>query len=99
MEKHTIQDGTIPLSGLSPLVVCRQWITNAFVNKTNAVYPLPLTMSEIFTATMSWENGGKIVNPSSFATVTSVNTAGIGMMTNGSSPGVATTYVIAIGKA
>lgn len=25
MEKHTIQDGTIPLSGLSPLVVCRQW--------------------------------------------------------------------------
>lgn len=56
-------------------------------------------MSEIFTATMSWENGGEIVNPSSFATVTSVNTAGIGMMTNGSNPGVATTYVIAIGKA
>lgn len=25
MKKHTIQDGTIPLSGLSPLVVCRQW--------------------------------------------------------------------------
>ena len=25
MEKHTIQDGPIPLSGLSPLVVCRQW--------------------------------------------------------------------------
>ena len=25
MEKHTIQDGLIPLSGLSPLVVCRQW--------------------------------------------------------------------------
>jgi hypothetical protein len=28
MEKHTIQDGPIPLSGLSPLVVCRQWGRN-----------------------------------------------------------------------
>ena len=84
---------------LQLLAPFEQWITNTFVNKTNAVYPLPLTMSEIFTATMSWENGGGIVKPSSFATVTSVNTAGIGMMTNGSNPGVATTYVIAIGKA
>ena len=32
MEKHTIQDGPIPLSGLSPLVVCRQWGYN---NGTN----------------------------------------------------------------
>ena len=30
MEKHTIQDGTIPLSGLSPLVVCRQWGSNSY---------------------------------------------------------------------
>lgn len=43
MKKHTIQDGTIPLSGLSPLVVCRQWgffniITTSDVYKV--FYPL-----------------------------------------------------------
>ena len=43
MEKHTIQDGTIPLSGLSPLVVCRQWIYSYDSGKTTV--HLPITMA------------------------------------------------------
>ena len=27
MERHTMQDGTIPLSGLSPSAVSRQWVS------------------------------------------------------------------------
>jgi hypothetical protein len=43
MEKHTIQDGPIPLSGLSPLVVCRQWgYSNEGVTLT-----LPLSASQL----------------------------------------------------
>lgn len=43
MEKHTMQDGLIPLSGLSPLVVCRQWGTamataDGIIH--NLVYPI-----------------------------------------------------------
>lgn len=38
MEKHTMKDGTILLSGLSPLVVCRQWGTA----DCNKYFVLPL---------------------------------------------------------
>lgn len=42
MEKHTMQDGTIPLSGLSLLVVCRQW--GVFqINHGSGSFQLPLS--------------------------------------------------------
>ena len=46
MEKHTIQDGTIPLSGLSPLVVCRQWGSNILnLNGFTQKITLPLNIN------------------------------------------------------
>lgn len=46
MEKHTIQDGTIPLSGLSPLVVCRQWgLSTNDPGMGTAVFNYPVTFN------------------------------------------------------
>lgn len=60
MEKHTMQDGPIPLSGLSLLVVCRQWglQTNATMSGTPII--LPLT-AKILRGVVS--DGGNYNNP------------------------------------
>lgn len=47
MEKHTIQDGPIPLSGLSPLVVCRQWGDTEVPSGYCAIANLPLSANVI----------------------------------------------------
>lgn len=58
MEKHTIQDGPIPLSGLSPLVVCRQWgETTDIGDKDYWEYTFPLSMSKAFTAVLTRKSG------------------------------------------
>lgn len=50
MKKHTIQDGTIPLSGLSPLVVCRQWGTGDLNRVVSQTINLPLSINSILFA-------------------------------------------------
>ena len=47
MERHTMQDGTIPLSGLSPSAVSRQWGKEKGYEIT---YNYPIAMTTFFTA-------------------------------------------------
>lgn len=54
MEKHTMQDGPIPLSGLSPLVVSRQWVydtQNSDTLKGKYTINLPISMNFLGCAT------------------------------------------------
>lgn len=48
MERHTMWDGIIPLSGLSPSAVSRQW-GNAGINdgKTYGDFSLPISVSNV----------------------------------------------------
>ena len=46
MKKHTIQDGTIPLSGSLPSAVSRQW--GLYVKKTTAVEKIVLPVTSTF---------------------------------------------------
>lgn len=51
MEKHTMQDGPIPLSGLSLLVVCRQWgsvsIPASGKTREEIVVTFPITVNAV----------------------------------------------------
>ena len=60
MEKHTIQDGPIPLSGLSPLVVCRQWGFAAVTNPVEKI-TLPLTSTMLIGIAGDGGNGNNSV--------------------------------------
>lgn len=67
MEKHTIQDGPIPLSGLLPLVVCRQWAF--FYNvPIGSQWTFPISFKEAYVVV------GNDVNSKDFTTSTQVNT-------------------------
>ena len=49
MEKHTMPDGTIPMYGLSPLVVCRQWGDFGINTANNSETTLPIAFaSELY---------------------------------------------------
>lgn len=47
MEKHTIPDGTIPLYGLSPSAVSKQW----GLNLSRQSIPYPITFSQLLFCT------------------------------------------------
>lgn len=60
MEKHTMKDGTILLSGLSPLVVCRQWVTSSMPsNKTYDTVSFPISFkSNVYQIIpVDWDSG------------------------------------------
>ena len=72
MEKHTIQDGPIPLSGLSPLVVCRQWVTKpeTLDNDEGTYIILPIAFpTKGITAVLS-DTWGRLSNSSAMANQT-----------------------------
>lgn len=58
MEKHTIPDGPIPLYGLSPLVVCRQWGSQLVaLNGMTQSFALPVHISYAMAAVMTMRSG------------------------------------------
>lgn len=60
VEKHTMKDGTILLSGLSPLVVCRQWgiTTDGGWDKDYWTFTYPIAMSSSLSACIVRASGG-----------------------------------------
>ena len=64
MEKHTIPDGTIPLSGLSPSAVSKQWgLTTYNSNPNGQVITPAIAFSTYFAGVVvdrgvKWDTGG-----------------------------------------
>lgn len=54
-EKHTIQDGTIPPSGLSPSVVCRQWGHIEGLSQGGMI-SLPIACTSIYAVVINDQN-------------------------------------------
>ena len=46
MERHTMQDGTIPLSGLSPSAVSRQWVSTNIPGGNASSVSLPIAYKQ-----------------------------------------------------
>lgn len=72
MEKHTIPDGPIPLYGLSPSAVSRQWVTeNKDLGNDEGIYVmLPLTFpTKCVTALLS-DTYGRLSSSSAMANQT-----------------------------
>ena len=92
MEKYTMPDGTIPLSGLSLSVVCRQWVYIQNITPGSSI-PFPIAFNDFYVSVGNDTNE----NVNSNTQILSMKNGKVwGIRPNGTNSNV-WGYVIAIG--